>query len=122
MVDVADDADRAELIRVFLECAELLGRGEALALGWWGRLGHIALMQFCRLIAATTLSTRSTVKMPQALYVASVRTSQRCNQALLAACETLASGLLVADALSPPQGLRPLVLAPQQNKNTKPSP
>ena len=56
MVDVADDADRAELIRVFLQCAELLCRGEALTLGWWGRLlGHSALMQWCRLIAATAV-------------------------------------------------------------------
>ena len=68
MVDVADDADRAELIRVFLQCAELLGGGEALAL-WWGRwLGHSARMQWCWPIAATTSSTRSTVKIPKALY------------------------------------------------------
>ena len=45
MVDVADDADRAALISVFLQCAELLGGGEALTLWRWGRLlGHIALI------------------------------------------------------------------------------
>ena len=89
MVDVADDADRSQLIRVFLQCAELLCRGEALALGWWGRLSHSARMQWCWPIAATTSRRVAQSECVRKGYIARFA-ARRNNQALLAACKTLA--------------------------------